>query len=178
MNNEAIILKVIVDGAFSSGKTSFIEGVSENEVFSVDIPHHFYDMSISWDFGLIESDKNVKILFLGTPSTHSIDVKQAIIKHAVIGTVVMVDSSTNPGLWREAEAIIHRRAIAMGKPFVVVANKQDRPNAFSPENLRIMLNIPPEIPVVPCVATDKESVKRVLVALLDEVLKALAGKAV
>ncbi len=174
-NNEPIILKIIVDGAFSSGKTSFIKGLSENGVTSVDVPHHFYDMSIAWDFGLIKSDKDVKILLLGTPSTHSIDVMQAILKHAVIGVVVMVDSSTNPGLWLEAEAIIHRRAMALGKPFVVAANKQDLPNAFSPENLRIALDIPPEIPILPCVATDKESVKQVLVALLDEVLKAMAA---
>jgi signal recognition particle receptor subunit beta len=57
---------------------------------------------------------------------------------------------------------------------VVAANKQDQPNAWSQDDLRLALDIPPEIPVVPCVATDKESVKRVLVALLDEVLKARA----
>jgi hypothetical protein len=47
-----------------------------------------------------------------------------------------------------------------------VANKQDEQNAWSPEELRFALRLPEEIKVLPCVATDRESVKTVLLELL------------
>jgi hypothetical protein len=37
--------------------------------------------------------------------------------------------------------------------------------------MRIVLHIPPEIPITPCVATDKKSVANVLIALCEEVLR-------
>jgi hypothetical protein len=49
---------------------------------------------------------------------------------------------------------------------VIAANKQDRPNAWSPEELRLALRQPPHIKVLPCTATDRESVKNVLLELL------------
>jgi hypothetical protein len=53
---------------------------------------------------------------------------------------------------------------------VIAANKQDRPNAWSPEELRLALRQPPHIKVVPCVANDRESVKGALLELLYIIL--------
>ena len=35
------------------------------------------------------------------------------------------------------------------------------------------MRLPDDIPVVPCIATDKESVKNVLIALLEKVIEAI-----
>jgi signal recognition particle receptor subunit beta len=54
---------------------------------------------------------------------------------------------------------------------VVAANKQDLPDAWSPDDLRIALKIDREIKVLSCVARDKESVKAVLLELLYSILE-------
>ena len=56
-------------------------------------------------------------------------------------------------------------------PIVIAANFQDLPDAWDVEALRIALGIANDVPIIPCVATDRESVKAVLLALLNEVLK-------
>jgi hypothetical protein len=62
-------------------------------------------------------------------------------------------------------------------PYVVAANKQDRPDAWSPEDLRIALKIDPKVKVLPCVATDKEKVKAVLLELLYSILEVMEKEA-
>ena len=58
-------------------------------------------------------------------------------------------------------------------PYIVAANKQDLEDAWPAEDLRIVLRVEPDIKVVPCVATDKESVKQVLLELLFSILALL-----
>jgi len=53
----------------------------------------------------------------------------------------------------------------------VAANKQDKPNAWSPDELRLALRLPPQVKVMPCVASDRESVKHVLLELLYVILQ-------
>ena len=43
-------------------------------------------------------------------------------------------------------------------PYVIAANKQDKPNAWSPEELRLALRLPAHIKVLPCVASERDSV--------------------
>jgi signal recognition particle receptor subunit beta len=57
---------------------------------------------------------------------------------------------------------------------VVAANKQDMDDAWSPEDLRIALKVRPEIKLLPCVAIEKESVKKVLLELLYSISEAVS----
>jgi signal recognition particle receptor subunit beta len=50
-----------------------------------------------------------------------------------------------------------------------VANKQDLPNAMSLEEIKAKLKLPDKIEIVPCVATQKDSVEWVLNKLLEKV---------
>jgi signal recognition particle receptor subunit beta len=56
-------------------------------------------------------------------------------------------------------------------PYVVAANKQDLPDAWSPGDVRIALRIDKNIKVLGCVARDKETVKEVLLELLYSILE-------
>jgi signal recognition particle receptor subunit beta len=53
----------------------------------------------------------------------------------------------------------------------VAANKQDIPDAWSTDDLRIALRVDKTVKVLPCVARDKESVKGVLLELLYTILE-------
>lgn len=166
-------LKIIVDGPFSSGKTTFVRAGSEIKVHSINVVVNVQADYIGMDYGRIEIDGDIALVLLGTPSAKRFLLDWFASDMFMVGYVLMVDSA-KPETFREAKAQIEFFAANAPRPFIVVANKQDQAGAWSPDDLRLALKIPPEIPVVPCVATDKESVKRVLVALLDEVLKALA----
>jgi hypothetical protein len=56
-------------------------------------------------------------------------------------------------------------------PYIVAANKQDMDDAWPPEDLKIVLKVEEGVKVVPCVATDRESVKQVLLELLYSILE-------
>jgi signal recognition particle receptor subunit beta len=53
---------------------------------------------------------------------------------------------------------------------VVAANKQDQPDAWALDDLRIALRLDPNVKLLPCVAVDKEKVKTVLLELLYSIL--------
>ena len=58
-------------------------------------------------------------------------------------------------------------------PFVVAVNRSDGLAPDDEMKVRVDLDLEPSIPIVPCDATDKASVKTVLLALLHAVLESL-----
>jgi len=117
-------------------------------------------------------DKDLVLYLFGTPGQKRFDFMWEILSEGMLGFVVMVDS-TSPQTFREARYILdvfHRYART---PYVVAANKQDLPDAWPVEDLRIALRLNSKTKVIPCVATDKESVKKVLLELLYLILEML-----
>ena len=87
----------------------------------------------------------------------------------MLGFIVMVDS-TRPETFREARSILETFRAYAPTPYVVAANKQDRPDAWDMEDMRLALRLDPKVKLLPCVATDKETVKNVLLELLYSIL--------
>lgn len=85
-----------------------------------------------------------------------------------LGYVVMVDS-TRPGHFAETQRLMSRFAELTDAPFVVAANKQDDETALPVSYVRRRLGVPLDVPVLPCVATDRPSVKGVLLGLLKHI---------
>ncbi len=81
----------------------------------------------------------------------------------------MLVDSCRPGHFAETKSLITRFAEITDTPFVVVANKQDAPGALPAGYIHQRLGLPPSIPVLPCVGTDPEQVRDVLLALLDRI---------
>ena len=86
-------------------------------------------------------------------------------------TVLILVDSTRPETFRETNRIIDFFVSYRDTPYVVAANKQDKPNAWSPDELRLALRLPPHIKVLPCVAAERESVKNVLLELLYVIMQ-------
>ena len=78
-----------------------------------------------------------------------------------------------PETFREARHILDTFRAYAPVPYVVAVNKQDMADAWSPEDLRIALRIASDVKIVPCVATKRESVKRVLLELLYSILETM-----
>jgi signal recognition particle receptor subunit beta len=93
-----------------------------------------------------------------------------ILSEGMLGFVVMVDSS-RPETFREARRILETFRAYAPTPYVVTANKQDLPDAWDPEDMRIALRLSSEVKLLPCVATEKEAVKNALLELLYSILE-------
>jgi hypothetical protein len=168
-------VKIVVTGPFSSGKTEFIRSVSEIDVvsterkISTDAEKIKETTTVAMDFGRITVDEDLVLYLFGTPGQRRFDFMWEILSEGMLGFIVMVDS-TRPETFREARSILETFRAYAPTPYVVAANKQDRPDAWDVDDMRVALRIDPKIKILPCIARKKESVKSVLLELLYGIL--------
>ena len=169
-------VKMVITGPFSAGKTAFIQSVSEIDVVSTErkitdaTSRVKKETTVAMDFGRITVDDDLVLYLFGTPGQKRFDFMWEILSEGMLGFVVLVDS-VRPETFREARRILDVFRNYADTPYVVAANKQDLEDAWSPEDLRIALKVRPDIKLLPCIATDKESVKNVLLELLYTILE-------
>lgn len=169
-------VKIIVTGPFSAGKTSFIGCISEIAV--VQTERKITDESrsvkqattVAMDFGRITIDKDLVLNLFGTPGQKRFDFMWEILSAGMLGFVVLVDSA-RPETFREARHILDTFRSYSNTPFVIAANKQDHADAWPPEDLKIALGLDEQVHVLPCIASDKASVKNILLELLYVILE-------
>jgi small GTP-binding protein len=168
-------VKMVVTGPFNSGKTEFIASVSEIDVVSTErrisseAERIKETTTVAMDFGRITVDQDLVLYLFGTPGQKRFDFMWEILSEGMLGFVVMVDSS-RPETFREARSILETFRAYAPTPYVVAANKQDIEDAWEINDMRIALRMDSRIKLLPCVATDKESVKVVLLELLYSIL--------
>jgi small GTP-binding protein len=171
-------VKMVVTGPFSAGKTEFIQSISEIDVVATERKISRQEervkdqTTVAMDFGRITVDDELVLYLFGTPGQRRFDFMWEILSEGMLGFVVLLDS-VRPETFREARNILETFRSYAPVPYVVAANKQDLPDAWEPEDLRIALRIPTEVKVLACVATDRESVKRVLLELLYSILEVM-----
>lgn len=171
-------VKMVITGPFSAGKTEFIRSISEIDVVSTEreISEDTHERSqkdattVAMDFGRITVDDELVLYLFGTPGQRRFDFMWEILAEGMLGFVVMVDSA-KPETFREAKSILETFRAYAPTPYVVAANKQDHPEAWAADDLRIALRIEDGVKLLPCVAKDKESVKGVLLELLYSILE-------
>lgn len=169
-------VKMVVTGPFSAGKTAFIGSISEIDVVRTErrVSDEMHTVkastTVAMDFGRIAIDEEIVLYLFGTPGQRRFDFMWEILSEGMLGFVVMVDS-VRPETFREARQILDTFRGYSATPFVVAANKQDLEDAWPPEDLKIALGLDGGDKVVPCVATQKESVKQVLLELLYSILE-------
>jgi len=171
-------VKMVVTGPFSSGKTEFIRSISEIDVVSTErkISSEAEKIkattTVAMDFGRITVDDDLVLYLFGTPGQKRFDFMWEILSEGMLGFVVMIDS-TRPETFREARSILETFRAYAPTPYVVAANKQDCTDAWDMKDMRIALRLDPNIKFLPCVATNKDKVKTVLLELLYSILDAM-----
>jgi len=167
---------MVVTGPFNAGKTEFINSVSEIDIvaterkISSEIEKIKESTTVAMDFGRITVDEDLVLYLFGTPGQKRFDFMWEILSEGMLGFIVMVDS-TRPETFREARRILETFRAYAPTPYVVAANKQDCEDAWEIQDMRIALRLDPAVRLVNCVATDKESVKSVLLQLLFSILE-------
>jgi small GTP-binding protein len=176
-------IKVVIAGPFAAGKTQFINTVSEIKTVKTErrtqqsSERSVKDYTtVAMDFGKIRIDDEHELYLFGTPGQFRFDFMWEILGEGALGIIILVDS-TDPTTFHEARKIINFFQSRFPVPMVVGANKQDLPNAWSPEDVRIALDIDEEegIPVIPVSAINKESVKNTLFTLFEIIRVNLTG---
>jgi uncharacterized protein len=168
-------VKMVVTGPFNAGKTEFIQSVSEINVVSTERrisseAERVKDTTtVAMDFGRITVDQDLVLYLFGTPGQKRFDFMWEILSEGMLGFIVMVDS-TRPETFREARSILETFRAYAPTPYVVAANKQDLPDAWELEDIRLALRLNSKVKLLPCVAPKKESVKTVLLELLYSIL--------
>lgn len=174
-------VKMVVTGPFNSGKTEFIKTISEIDVVSTErkitdeTQRVKQETTVALDFGRITVDEDLVLYLFGTPGQRRFDFMWEILSEGMLGFIVLIDS-VRPETFREARRILGIFRSYAATPYVVAANKQDLADAWSTEDLRIALKIGKNVKVLPCVATEKESVKTVILELLYSILEEAPGE--
>jgi small GTP-binding protein len=174
-------VKMVVTGPFNAGKTQFIRTVSEIDVVSTErkISSEAEKVkettTVAMDFGRITVDEDLVLYLFGTPGQKRFDFMWEILSEGMLGFIVVVDS-VRPETFREARGILHTFRAYAPTPYVVAANKQDMEDAWDVDDLRIALKLDESIKLLPTVASDKESVKTVLLELLYSILEEMKAK--
>jgi small GTP-binding protein len=174
-------VKMVVTGPFSAGKTEFIRSVSEIDVVSTERKISSAEektvkqaTTVAMDFGRITVDEDLVLYLFGTPGQKRFDFMWEILSEGMLGFIVMVDS-TRPETFREARSILETFRAYAPTPYAVAANKQDRSDAWDLDDMRHALRLDSKVKMLPCVATDRNTVKNVLLELLYSILAEMEG---
>jgi len=175
-------VKIVVTGPFAAGKTTLIRTISEITVLSTEkgitdeTRSRKTDTTVAMDFGRITIDRDLVLYLFGTPGQDRFDFMWEILGEGMLGYVLLVDASRQDSL-DEAVGILEAFRKMARVPFVVGMNRSEGMDEGEEARVREVLDLEPHVPVVPCDATDRESVKSVLLALLYAVVESLDGAA-
>ena len=168
-------VKIVVTGPFSAGKTTLIRTISEITVLSTEqditdsTRSRQAETTVAMDFGRITIDRDLVLYLFGTPGQDRFDFMWEILGEGMLGYILLVDSSREDSL-DEAVGILAAFRKMARVPFVVALNRSSGMDPQDEEQVRRVLALDEDTPVVPCDATDRESVKSVLLALLYSVV--------
>lgn len=165
-------LKIVITGSYAAGKTQFIRSISDIDPVSTDYGVTLDDerelkhnTTVALDFGTISINEKLTLYLFGTPGQERFDFMWEHLSIGCLGYVVVVDSC-RPKHFEETQRLMLRFASLTDAPLVVAANKQDDPAALPLGYVRRRLALPLDVPVLPCIANDRSSVKMVLLHLL------------
>ena len=175
-------VKIVVTGPFSAGKTTLIRTISEITVLSTEkditdqTKSRKAETTVAMDFGRITIDRDLVLYLFGTPGQDRFDFMWEILGEGMLGYILLIDSSREDSL-EEAVSILAAFRKMARVPFVVALNRSAGMDPADEDRVRSVLELDDDTPVVPCDATDRESVKAVLLALLYSVVDQLEAPA-
>lgn len=158
------VIDILVTGLAKSGKSTLIHTISQK-----------IGQTEGWTAGHLPIDDLIDAQFLEPPADFGMDfiwLRDMIEQTDLSGYIVVCDGA-RPELFGETVGLLQAvRYYHPQTPLVLAVNKQDHPQAWSADDVKLVLSIPDEIPVLPCVATSASSVRDVILKLLTDIWNA------
>ena len=157
------IPKILVTGPYNAGKSSFVKSISKKSVSVDRMALEKFPTTIAMDIGHVDHNGFVADIF-GTPGQERFDLMLDVLAKEAVGAFILVDS-TAPQTFARAKDMINKTQ-AEAIPKIIIANKQDIPEALPPEQIREIMKLNKNIPIIPTIVKENKGVEEALNTLL------------
>jgi len=153
--------RILVTGPFAAGKSTVVKSLSEKSI-SIDR----MGTTVAFDYGNVNIT-GIEAEIFGTPGQERFEFIFKIFAREVSGVLLVIDA-THPDELPRARQMLD--LVGPRIPYVVLANKSDLPGALSSGDISHRMDLPPDVPVIPTVATENRGVREALLLLAEMII--------
>ena len=153
--------RILVTGPFNAGKSTVVKALSEKSI-SIDR----MGTTVAFDYGNVNVT-GIEAEIFGTPGQERFEFIFKIFAREVSGVLLVVDANHPDELARAKQML---DLVGPRIPYVILANKSDLAGALAPDEIAHRMGLPPDVTVIPTVATENKGVRDALLILAEMII--------